>query len=240
MSQRSNIWEIILYSDSMPKDTWKEIIFQTKVPCVMSPCHNMDIITVYDVENGYKRKLKEFPNMTLTEYKNIFECEGNIKKEHYHLICNYGAGANKSLEQVQEDFCIPLNALAYPQIVKSERGAVRYLVHLDHPDKAQYRIDEVRFFNGYNPKDYFDISNADMDSLNIDIVNFIDNNNVDGYYELERITRKWAPWHKYIVSHSIFFTYYFNSRNEIFNRELKEKHYDDLSDEVLRFVNNLR
>lgn len=240
MPSRSNQWEIILYPESLPDKTWKEIIFQTKVPCVLSPCHNMDVITEYDVENGFKDKQKDFPNMTLQEYKSIYYDVGDIKKEHFHLIVNYGNGANKSMEQVQEDFCVPLNAMKFPKIVKSERGAVRYLCHLDHPDKAQYRIDEVRFFNGYNPRDFFDISNADCDRLNIDIINFIDNNSVEGYYELERITRKWMPWHKYVVSHSIFFTYFFQNRNEIQNRELKEKHYDDLSDQVLRFVNNMQ
>ena len=239
MSARSNQWEIILYPESLPEKTWQEIIFSTKVPCVLSPCHNMDFMTELDVEKGYKDKLKEFPAMTRAEYENIFYAVGDVKKEHYHLIVNYGNGANKSMEQVQEDFCIPLNSKKVPEIVKSERGAVRYLCHLDHPQKAQYRIDEVRFFNGYNPKDYFDISNADVDRLNIDIIQFIDDNNVSGYYELERITRKWLPWHKYIVSHSIFFTYFFNDRLQS-QSELKKYHYDDLSEKVLKFVNNIQ
>lgn len=237
---RSNLWEIVLYPESMPANTWKEIIYSTKVPCVLSPCHNMDVITEYDVEKGYKEKKKEFDNLTLDEYRKNFVCEGDIKKEHFHLIVNYGSGANKSVEQVQDDFCIPLNAKKYPEIVKSERGAVRYLVHLDHPMKAQYRIDEVRFFNGYNAKDFFDISNADVDRLNIDIIQFIDDNNIDGYYELERITRKWLPWHKYVVSHSIFFTYFFQDRCKIVNKELREQHYDDMSEKVLKFVNNIQ
>ena len=236
MAERSNWWEIILYPESLP-EYWRDVIEDTKVPAILSPKHNMDVYTKYD-EKKAKKLLED--ETDLREIERLLKIkEGVKKKDHYHLLVNYGNGANKSISQVQEDFINPLNAKKYPNPVKTDRGAVRYLVHMDHPDKFQYRLDEVTIFNGFNCKDYFDISNGDIDNLNTDLCNFIDNHSIANYYELERITREWLPWHKYVVSHSIFFTHYFASRSECRSeagQELLEKHYDDLSEQVLRFV----
>lgn len=258
MDRRSNIWEIILYNESLPP-YWKEIIMDTKVPAVMSPCHNLDVYSDYDekkarlkIDELMKEKgdiledLKSYLDLkdfycTKKESKSRMEQmqkiqnkmgllnnklenldsqielygthkSGQTKKQHYHLIVNYGAGANKSMEQVQEDFCEPLNSYKFPSIVKTERGAVRYLCHMDHPAKYQYRIDEVTFFNGYFPGDYFELSNKDMDKLGIAILKFISDNDIRSYSDLELVTRCYRPWHKYVCSHTIFFDKLLQSR----------------------------
>ena len=232
--KRSNLWEVILYLDSLPEN-FIEIIEDTRVPCILSPCHNLDVYNKLDytraqneiaqlcVDNGIEyyddfdylygvANSCRIPHPDCYTLYRLLDIRPNIvKKCHYHLLVNYGTGANKSLKQVQEDFCIPLNALKYPSIVKSERGYVRYLIHLDHPDKAQYRLDEVRCFNGYYASDYFDISNREMDDLCVNVVNFISQNDIKSYAELEIACRVYRPWHKYVTNHTIFLSKLFES-----------------------------
>lgn len=165
--------------------------------------------------------------------------EGEYKKLHFHLLCDFGEGANKSVTQIQEIFCDPLNAAKFPRIVNSQRGAVRYLIHMDHPDKAQYRMDEVRCFNGYNTGDFFDISNRDLDNLSVDLMEFVVDNNIHNYADLERVTRCYRPFHKYVCSHSVLLTSFFKSYtdgiNEDFRKE-KDRYICDLQSKLTDLV----
>lgn len=170
----------------------------------------------------------------LNEYK-----EGVQKKEHYHLLCDFGEGANKSMAQIQEIFCEPLNACKIPRIINSQRGAVRYLIHLDHPDKAQYRLDEVRCYNGYNTGDFFDISNRDLDKLSVTVMEFIVDNNIHNYADLERITRAYSPFHKYVCGHSVLLTSFFKSftdGNQGDWKAEKERYICDMQSKMLEVV----
>lgn len=66
--------------------------------------------------------------------------EGDLKKPHYHVIA------------WQDKSPVMLGTAAYTkfgvdshivQRVKSLKGAIRYLVHLDNPDKYQYNVSEI-------------------------------------------------------------------------------------------------
>lgn len=281
MSDRSNIWEVIFYDESKP-EYWKDILEDTKVPCICSPCHNMDVYTKFD-EYKAKREYSDLliRNLTLNTQKE--DCEillegynckkskkdsvsligninrvsskiqeieselnlnsseidrlstyvaGNTKKPHYHLIVNYGNGANKSLEQVRNDFCIPLNALSFPRIVKSERGAVRYLIHKDHFDKFQYRQDEIRVFNGYYFSDFFEISNRQMDDMTCEFMQFISDFGIMTYFDAERVTRVYRPYHKYLCGHTIFLSKIF-CETEKYAKPLPEELVSELQQKLL-------
>lgn len=62
--------------------------------------------------------------------------DGEPKKPHWHILLMFEG--NKSYEQIQE-ICTSLNAPA-PQRVHSTKGLVRYMAHLDNPEKVQYDI----------------------------------------------------------------------------------------------------
>ncbi len=192
--KRSSLWEVIVYpGDSLPP-FYKDIIEQTQVPCALSPVHNADRYTLLD------------------ESEDKTHVAGAIKKPHQHLIIDFGSGANKTMEQVQELFCVPLNAKAVPSIVHNSRGAVRYLIHLDHPDKAQYRLDEIRYFNGFDCKDYFDLSSKEIDEMCLTICDYIEDNDIVEYADLVVASHSYMPWFNYVKNHSIFFTSYLKSR----------------------------
>lgn len=205
IDNRSKIWNVIFYPDSAP-DYWEDIIKDTHVSCAVSPLHNMDRWTAKD------------------EAENPLHKKGETKKPHYHLHIHYDG--NKTQEQVFRDFCVPLNTKLNPVISNSDRNDTRYLIHLDNDDKAPYRMDEIRFFNGFDFKDYFEMSeNEEFDMGNL-IDNWIYEQKICEYsilrnrlYELD-----YKPWLRYVKGHlrhyELLLKSYRHNGFEKFNPEL--------------------
>lgn len=72
--------------------------------------------------------------------------DGTMKKPHWHVILIFGA--KKSKAQIRE-ITAQLNTVD-PMRVYRLSGAVRYLIHKDDPDKAQYDAADVECYNGAN------------------------------------------------------------------------------------------
>ncbi|MGG5322397.1 MULTISPECIES: replication protein [unclassified Enterococcus] len=66
--------------------------------------------------------------------------DGEVKKPHWHIILLFGS--NKSYEQVKE-ITAKLRA-PNPMKCANVRGAVRYLAHLDNPEKFQYSKEDIK------------------------------------------------------------------------------------------------
>lgn len=208
MADRSSQWEIIFYPESCP-DFWQDVIIDSCIPCCLSPVHNRDYYDDYD-EFKAKKQLETEKDESVIERLSKIK-SGVLKKPHRHLIVDYGTGSNKTMQQVQNDLVIPLNAYKYPMNITTLRGRVRYTVHMDHPNKAQYSLDDVKLFNNFQVKDYFDLSNADCDEIGMNLLQYITDFGFYDYYQLEIATRSWKPFHKYVVSHSILLNTLFSS-----------------------------
>lgn len=66
--------------------------------------------------------------------------DGEKKKPHWHILLMFDG--KKSYEQIKEitvDKCLG----TVPQKVQSARGLVRYMAHLDNPEKVQYDITKI-------------------------------------------------------------------------------------------------
>lgn len=202
---RSKIWNVIFYPDSAP-EYWQDILIDSRVSCCVSPLHNMDRWTAKDEAENPEHK------------------KGDYKKPHYHLHLHYDG--NKSCDQVFRDFCEPLHTNLKPAISNSDRNDTRYLIHLDNPDKAPYRLDECRFFNGFDLKDYFELSEAEEFDLG---------NKIDAWIYDEKITEysvllwklaelDYYPWIKYVKSHILHYNYLLKSyRHNGFKMEDEQK-----------------
>ena len=204
VDNRSKIWNVIFYPDSAP-DYWQDILTDSRVSCAVSPVHNLDRWTAKDEAENPKHK------------------QGEYKKPHYHLHLHYDG--NKTEEQVIRDFCIPLNAPEKALISNSDRNDTRYLIHLDNPDKAPYRLDECRFFNGFNVKDYFDMSEDELENLGVEIDNFIFQERITEYSVLNRklIDLGYMPWLKYVKNHTMHYNYLLKSYSHAgFKIEVKD------------------
>ena len=69
---------------------------------------------------------------------------GEKKKEHYHVVIMFDSV--KTVEQAKEIFD-KIGGVGC-EIVNSIRGYARYLCHLDNPEKAQYKQEEVKCLCG--------------------------------------------------------------------------------------------
>lgn len=145
------------------------------------------------------------------------QSDGSLKKPHYHLIIMYCG--KKSYSQVCNDLS-PLCG-TIPQRVRDTRSTVRYLIHKDNPEKAQYLINDIKLFGGVSIRDYF-TDKINRDDLFEQIVDFIESEDITEFCDLVTYTRYNKPEWRDIVfsSYTIFFNSYLTSRrNKIVHTE---------------------
>lgn len=90
-------------------------------------------------------------------HDNDINADGSPKKPHYHILLLFGG--IKSYEQVLE-LIQPLNC-PIPTRVHNAKALVRYMAHLDNPDKAQYRIDDILSHGGVDIADLLKPSSSE-------------------------------------------------------------------------------
>lgn len=71
--------------------------------------------------------------------------DGTKKKAHYHIVLMFDVV--KTLEQAAKIFK-SIGAIDHCEKINSLRGQVRYLCHLDNPEKAEYSVSDVQAFGG--------------------------------------------------------------------------------------------
>lgn len=109
---------------------------------------------------------------------------GEAKKPHYHVLFNFEG--KKSYDQVME--FVSLIAGVGLEPVGSTRGYARYLCHLDNPEKAQYRPQDVKCYGG---ADYMSIIGLAIDKYVAigEMMDFCDSNGIRSYASLMRYAR---------------------------------------------------
>ena len=103
---------------------WVNILKKLHVPLVISPLHDKDV--------------KD-------------ETTGELKKPHYHCIVRFRS--KKSFSQIKEAICDKINS-PIPQPVVDFPMMVRYLVHLDDPDKYQYDKEDIKVYGNIDVNEY--------------------------------------------------------------------------------------
>lgn len=109
---------------------------------------------------------------------------GEAKKPHYHVIIMFDGV--KTREQAENIFS-KINGVGC-EIIQSIRGYARYLCHLDNPDKAQYKQDEVICFCG---ADYVSTIGLAIDKYKSigEMIDFCEEYNIISYSELLKYCR---------------------------------------------------
>lgn len=103
--------------------------------------------------------------------------DGEIKKAHWHILLS--ADGPISENTVKEVF----KKLNTPEIKKvgSSRGLVRYMIHLDNPEKYQYDINDIKGHNGAEVESYFELTTTNRLSVLKEMVIYIRENQVDNF-----------------------------------------------------------
>lgn len=105
-----------------------------------------------------------------------------MKKEHYHVLLMWdGPTTEKNARAICESF----GGVMEPIPVQSLTGAVRYLIHMDNPEKYQYKKKDVVELG---VADFISMSRKSQISRNAlkEIFQFIDKHNIYAYAQLVR------------------------------------------------------
>ena len=129
--------------------------------------------------------------------------DGSPKKPHWHVLVKFSG--KKSFRQVQE-ITDRLNA-TIPQKCMDIDGSLRYFIHKDNPDKAQYRQSDIVAWGIDFSRHMKD--SAEHDELIMQIEDYVFKNNITEYSDLCYITRvnhdEFPEWHKCVSTHTIHF-----------------------------------
>lgn len=106
--------------------------------------------------------------------------DGTVKKPHWHVILLFDG--QKSYEQVKE-ITDSLNA-PIPQKTANTKGLVRYLIHMDNPEKYQYKQEEIVCHGGAEVEQYFALSASSRNAVLRELMEFISDSQIDNYDDL--------------------------------------------------------
>lgn len=106
--------------------------------------------------------------------------DGEVKKPHWHLLLMFGGV--KSYEQVLEVLA-PLNC-PIPQRCHNAKAMVRYMAHLDNPEKHQYSISDIRAHGGVDLAELLRPSSSERYDLIREMMEFVDCEGITEFKDL--------------------------------------------------------
>ena len=111
--------------------------------------------------------------------------DGSPKKPHYHLLLAFRT--KKSFEQVKE-ITDKLHA-PIPQPCRDTRALVRYFVHKDNPEKAQYKETDITSGGGFDIDTALSLTQSEEDEILFQICDFIGEQWVTEFHILDKYVR---------------------------------------------------
>lgn len=126
--------------------------------------------------------------------------DGELKKAHWHIVLFFDG--KKSFEQIKE-ITDALNA-PIPQKTANPKGLVRYLIHMDTPEKYQYKREEIVCHCGAEIDEYFALSSSSRRVVFGEMVDFIMDSEIDNYADFLLYCRKHSEdeWFDIAVNHN--------------------------------------
>lgn len=105
---------------------------------------------------------------------------GEVKKPHWHILLMFGGV--KSFEQVV-DAVSPLNC-PIPQRCHNAKSLVRYMAHLDNPDKFQYSVRSIVAHGGVDLDELLRPSSSERYSMIRDMLEYVKQHRVTEFQDL--------------------------------------------------------
>jgi hypothetical protein len=100
--------------------------------------------------------------------------DGTTKKAHWHILLLFNG--KKSFSQIQE-ITKKLNA-PIPQVAADAKALVRYMAHLDHPDKVQYERSAIIGHGGADVALYLKATSSTRYELISEMIEYIRENEI--------------------------------------------------------------
>lgn len=93
------------------------------------------------------------------KHENDVNPDGEKKKPHWHLLVSFSGPTTWNVAQaISEELGLPI-----PQICRNTRGMVRYFLHLDNPEKAQYDRTLITSGGGFDYESFLALSPSEKE-----------------------------------------------------------------------------
>lgn len=127
---------------------------------------------------------------------------GEKKKAHWHILLMFGGV--KSYEQVME-LCQDLNC-PRPERCHNAKAMVRYMAHLDNPDKAQYNISDIVPHGGVDIAEMLRPNASERYTLIREMIGFIRDNEIIEFQDVMDYAAEMRPddWFPLLCDNSAF------------------------------------
>lgn len=138
--------------------------------------------------------------------------DGEPKKPHYHVIlCYSGPTSFSVVERLTKQLGQPI-----PQPLEQVRGYYRYLTHADNPEKAQYSAADIETINGFDIRDFVEMTKSEVTRYKRELLAFIRDNDLMEYADLLDVLldggEATADLFEVASNHTLFLTKYIASR----------------------------
>ena len=143
------------------------------------------------------------------------------KKAHWHVLIRYeGPTTFTHVKELTERV-----GGTIPVKIESARGMYRYHIHLDNPEKFQYSDRERTLLNGFNTNNLDSFTEAEIDSYENDIIDYIEFYNITEYYQLITIlkNKNLSSLLKVAKRRTLFFNAFVKSRKYLFKEKEKKE-----------------
>lgn len=137
--------------------------------------------------------------------------DGESKKAHYHVIaCYEGPTTYSNVKALTDRLNQPI-----PQPLEQVRGYYRYLTHADNPEKAQYSAADIQTINGFDIREFVDLTKSEVMRLMKECQTLIRDNGLTEYGDLMDILldggEATADMYEVASNHTLFFRAYLTS-----------------------------
>lgn len=160
---------------------------------------------------------------------------GEVKKAHYHLIlCYPGPTTGSVVKSLTDDLSQP-----WPMPIDSVQGVYRYLTHQDNQEKHQYSAEDIVLLNGFNIRDYADLSTTDKARIKIELIKLIKEKSITEYSDfMDKMVELDKDDYFFVASsNTLFFNSYITSlRNKI--KDEQNKNYYLINKETGEILDN--
>ena len=175
--QRTRNWTAIFYPEDLPDD-WKGLLDGSLVKWVESPLHDKDV-------NADGTPKKPHHHVLL-----MFDTVKAVKQVETLLKGIYGASESDSIVGV-----------AKPQVVSDKCALVRYMAHMDNPDKAQYDVADIVGHNGADPAEILRYSATETLAMMVAMEEFIEQNGITELADFSAAIRYEKPeWYTILAT----------------------------------------
>jgi hypothetical protein len=183
--QRTRNWTVIFYPEDLPED-WKKQLDDLHFRWIESPLHDKD-----------------------------FNADGSPKKPHHHTLFMFSdvKRCEQITEMLKEVFgeseTGSIVGVATPQQATDRSAIVRYMAHMDNPEKAQYDISEIVGHNGADVLEILRYSSTEKREMVVAMEEYIEQNSIFELADFSAAIRNEYPeWHTILTTQM---TFYFNA-----------------------------